>query len=210
MPHPAAAPAPVPVPAPSPLPAVAMAPTTVVPGAAPASAPAPASVPTATTVASPATPAPPAAAAPGFFPPYAVAPPGIGFGSGMSASASSSAKRKAPEPDAAAAAAASTARSAARARRRRRASQRDHGDEFAVMDIDVDPDWSGPPSAVASDRGAGNVGFAGTAGKNPSAQATGLTTLTADDFGSGPRMPMLPGTWDPDVAGETGGHGGPA
>jgi PPE-repeat protein len=71
------------------------------------------------------------------------------------------------------------------------------------MNIDVDPDWGGPPSepvasTVASDQGAGNLGFAGTVSKG-SAQAAGLATLSDDEFGGGPSMPMLPGTWDPEA-----------
>jgi len=137
----------------------------------------------------------------GFVPPYAVGPPGIGFGSGLSTSASSSAKRKAPEPDTAEAAAAAAARQEARARRRRRAKLREYGDEFMDMNLEVDPDWATPPgeelvaSTVASDRGAGTLGFAGTVSKD-STQAAGLTTLSGDEFGGGPRMPMLPNTWD--------------
>ncbi|OCB38616.1 hypothetical protein A5676_15290, partial [Mycobacterium malmoense] len=96
------------------------------------------------------------------------------------------------------AAAAAAARAGARARRRRRATQRDHGDEFADMNVDVDPDWGAPAdelSAAASDRGAARLGFAGTAHGKAAARATGLTAL-ADEFGSGPRLPMLPGGWD--------------
>jgi PPE-repeat protein len=177
------------------------------PAAVPTSAPAPAPTPTATTLPSSAPPpAPPAAGAPGFVPPYAVAPPGVGLGSRMSTSASSSAKRKAPEPDTAAAAAAAATRSAARARRRRRAAMRGYADEFMDMNVEVDPDWDGPPSeepvmsTVASDQGAGNLGFAGTARKETEAVAAGLTTLAGDEFGGGPKMPMVPGTWDPDGA----------
>lgn len=124
----------------------------------------------------------------------------------MSSSASSSAKRKAPEGDTAAAAAATAAREAARARRRQRARQRGHSDEFMDMNIDVDPDWDASPPAVASDRGAGNLGFAGTARKEAVAGAAGLTTLAGDEFSGGPRMPMLPGSWDPDKGDETGRH----
>ncbi len=157
----------------------------------------------ASTVAS-ATPAPPPApGAAGFGYPYAIAPPGIGFGSGMSASAS--AQRKAPQPDSAAAAAAAAAvRDQARARRRRRVTRRGYGDEFMDMNIDVDPDWGPPPgedpvtSTVASDRGAGHLGFAGTARREAVADAAGMTTLAGDDFGDGPTTPMVPGSWDPD------------
>jgi PPE-repeat protein len=165
------------------------------PAVAPA-APTPAPAPAPTTVTSVATPAPPAAAGPGFFPPYVVGPPRLGASSGMSASASSSAKRKAPEPDSAAAAAAAPARGASRAKRRQRARQRDYGDEFMDMNVDVSPDWGGPPAdGAASDRGAGALGFAGTARREGA--ATGLITLAGDEFGGGPAMPMMPTTWDP-------------
>jgi PPE-repeat protein len=166
--------------------------SSVAPGTAPA--PAPAHV-TSTVASSAAPPAPPAAVGAGFVPPYAVGPPGIGFDSGMSASAKSSARRKAPEPDSVAAATAAAARQEARARRRRRTILRDHGDEFADMNIDVEPDWDGP---LASDQGAGPLGFAGTVRKEAVEQAAGLTTLAGDEFGGGPTVPMMPGSWEPD------------
>ena len=53
-------------------------------------------------------------------------------------------------------------------------------------------------AAVASGNGAGKLGFAGTAHKDADLQAAGLTKLAGDEFGSGPRMPMVPGTWDHD------------
>jgi PPE-repeat protein len=79
------------------------------------------------------------------------------------------------------------------------------------MNVDVDPDWGAPPrdnEPLASDRGAGNLGFAGTARKESVAEAAGLTTLAGDEFGGGPKMPMVPGTWDPDGAreGSEGAH----
>jgi PPE-repeat protein len=204
LPQPAVVPALAPVAAArAVLPVAAMAPTTVAsavaPGTAPAPGPAPAHAPTASAVASS---APPAAGGVGFVPPYAAGPPGICFGSGLSASASSSAKRKAPQPDTAAATAA--AREQVRARRRRRAQQHGYGDEFIDMNVEVDPDWGAPPSGepaastVASDRDGGTLGFAGTATKD-SAQPAGLTMLSGDEFGGGPRMPMLPNTWDPEA-----------
>jgi PPE-repeat protein len=205
---PAVAPAPAPVAAaPQTLPAAAMAPTLAAPVAAPASAPAPAPAPAASTAVSSAPPSAPPASA-GVSYPYLVGPPGIGFDSGMSASASSSAKRKAPEPDTAAAAAA--AQEQTRARRRRRAGLRGHGDEFIEMNVEVDPDWGAPPeeqpaaATVASDQGGGPLGFAGTVRKQTAGQAMGLTTLPGDEFGDGPRMPMLPGTWQPNPSGESG------
>ncbi|MBS4728313.1 PPE family protein [Mycobacterium sp. SM1] len=198
--------------APAVLPAAALAPTLAAPLAAPAAAPIPTTAPAASTVASSAPPSPPpAAGGVGFAPPYMVGPPGIGLGSGMSASASSSAKRKAPQPDTAAAAAAAT-REQARARRRRRAKLRGYGDEFMDMNIEVDPDWGQPgeqpvAAAEASDQGAGPLGFAGTVHKQTAAEAAGLATLAGDEFGGGPRMPMLPNTWqneEPGLAEEGG------
>jgi PPE-repeat protein len=112
---------------------------------------------------------------------------------------------------AAAAAARVPSREEARARRRRRAKQRGHGDAFMDMNVDVDPDW-GPPqqepvtSTAASDTGAGPLGFAGTVHKDSVAEAVGLTTLASDEFGEGPRMPMVPGSWEHD--GPAGGEGG--
>jgi len=207
LPQAAVAPALPPVAAaPALLPVAAVAPTVAAPAPAPLTAQAPAptpSSPPAPPAAATPPPPPPAAAAAGFAPPYVVGP-GLGSSSTMSTSASGRAKKKAPEPDSAAAAAAASAREAARARRRRRAGLHGYGDEFMDMNVEVDPDWGAPPgggpvvSTVASDRGAGGLGFAGTAAKETSAQAAGLTTLAGDEFGGGPRMPMLPGTWDPD------------
>jgi PPE-repeat protein len=212
LPQPPVAPALAPVAAaPAVLPIAEMAPTAVASAPAPAAAsapspaPGPAPAPTASAVASSAPPpAPPAAGGVGFVPPYAVGPPGIDIGSGLRSTASASAKRKAREPDTSAAVSAAAAREHARARRRQRAKQRGYGDEFMDMNVEVDPDWGAPrgdepvASTVASDRDGGPLGFAGTASKD-SAQPAGLTTLSGDAFGEGPRMPMLPNTWDPDA-----------
>jgi PPE-repeat protein len=76
------------------------------------------------------------------------------------------------------------------------------------MNVKVDPAWDTPTgdhpiaSTATSDHGAGPLGFAGTVRKGAVAQATGLTTLADDEFGGGPKMPMLPGTWNADQAGE--------
>jgi PPE-repeat protein len=139
----------------------------------------------------PAPPPPAAAAGPITFPPYLLGPPGIGFGSGMKTSAGSAAKKKGSEPDGAELAAASAARQAARARRRRRAQHQDHSDEFMDMNVELDPDWT----AAVSDSGAGRLGFAGTAGRAAVGAAAGLTTLVGDEFGGGPRVPMVPASW---------------
>ena len=70
------------------------------------------------------------------------------------------------------------------------------------MDVDVDPDW-GPPkeeepaaATAASDSGAGALGLTRRARERSGTAAAGLTTLPGDEFGDGPRIPMLPGTWD--------------
>jgi PPE-repeat protein len=177
------------------LPAAVSSPAVVTASAvAPTSAPAPTPAPTVSTVAS-SVPAPPAAGpGPGFVPPYAVGPPGIGVGSGLSAQAkthepTSRGAAKAPEIAAAAAVA------GARRRRRRRAVMHGHGDEYMDMNVEVAPDWGA--STAASNHGSGPLGFSGTASKRGE-PATGLATLADDGFGSGPTMPMLPGTWSPD------------
>jgi PPE-repeat protein len=41
------------------------------------------------------------------------------------------------------------------------------------------------------------MGFAGTARNEARIPAAGLTTLTGDEFGDGPVIPMVPGTWEP-------------
>ena len=175
--------------------------STVAPAAAPASAPAPPAsppAPAATATAGP-PPALPSAGAP-FVPPYAVGPPGIGFDSGMSAGAASRAQRKAPEPDSAAAVAGAAVRNQREARRRRRAMLRDHGDEFADMNVEVNPDWDAPPNGqpMASSQGAAPLGRTGSV-RNEAARAAGLATLASDGFGGGPTVPMLPGSVEPDA-----------
>jgi PPE-repeat protein len=168
-------------------------------GTAPGTTTAPTSPSTASAVTTSAATPSPAGGGTGFVPPYAVGPPGIGVGSGMRTSASSGAKKKGSEPEAAAAAG-TAAPKAARARRRRRAGLRGYGDEFMAMNVNVDPDW-GPPESASSDHGAGPLGFAGTVRKETVA-AAGLTTLAGDEFGGGPTMPMMPGSWNSDQAGE--------
>ena len=121
---------------------------------------------------------------------------------------SSGAQRKAPEPDsAAAAAAAASAREKQRARRRRRAAMNDHiAATYEFMDLDpdrgADADLADQAvtSAVASGQGAGALGFAGTVHRD-AAEAAGLATLAGDEFGGGPSVPMVPGTWEHDQMG---------
>jgi PPE-repeat protein len=102
----------------------------------------------------------------------------------------------------AAAAVGAMSRETARARRRRRAQLRDGGNEFADMEGDLSR--SAAPeadeaSAVASDQGAGRLGFAGTTRKDTVGAAAGLAKLSGNGFGGGPTMPMVPATWDPEA-----------
>ncbi|MGB6205371.1 PPE family protein [Mycobacterium sp.] len=193
--------------APDVLPVAGTAPIAVTSGGGPVTAglaPATASAPAASAVTTAAGSAPPPALPPaggtGFVPPYVIGPPPIGFNSGMSSSASAAAKKKAPDPDIATATAAAAARAQRQARRRRRTIMLDHGDEFADMNIDVDPDWGEPADnqPLASDNGAGPLGFAGTVRGEAVAQAAGLATLAGDEFGGGPTVPMMPGSWESD------------
>lgn len=199
QPAPAPAPAAVPAPtAPAPsAPAGSGAPVVVnaAPAAAPAASTAPTSAPSPAPASVPATaaPPPPPAGIEGAAFPYLVGGPGIGSGSGMG----SGAQRKASEPDPATAAApaAVSASERQRARRRRRAAMKDHYRGYEFMDPEQDaaptPD---PAPSVASDRGAGVLGFAGRA-RADSADAVGLTTMAGDEFGDVPSSPMLPGNW---------------
>jgi PPE-repeat protein len=190
-------------------PVTGMAPAGVTPAASAAGtpAPAPAGPPAA---ASPA-PAPPS---PGAPPPTAPPAPSIGGESfaylvgGIPAATKSSTRARPKTPAPAADLAASAAGTAAAAaqhktrRRRRRVTQRGHGDEYADMDIAVAPDWADPPpgepptaSAVA-DRGAGALGFTGTASTGAVASASGMTRLADDELSGSPATPMMPASWE--------------
>ena len=161
---------------------------------------APAPSPTSASAAAPASPPPPGAPPPAtagspFAPPYIVGGPTIGSWMSTQAKTQEPTSRGASKaPEAAAAAVAAAAQDRTRKRRRRRAEIHDHADEFADMNIDVDPDWS---TSTASEQGAGPLGFAGTVSKGGE-HATGLATLSDDGFGTGPSMPMLPTTWTPE------------
>ncbi len=122
-------------------------------------------------------------------------------------------ENKAPAESIATAAAVGVAgRAKARTRRRRKAELHDHADEFADMNVDVDPDWGAQHdqelvlAAVASGTGSGSLGFADTVGKDSSAEASGFATLSSNGFGDGPRIPMVPRTWKPNSSPGAGGH----
>ncbi|WP_297847946.1 PPE family protein [Mycobacterium sp.] len=183
---------------PSMLPAVALAPTVATPAGAPA--PTVADGPGA-----PAAPAPAAAAANFAYLIAVGGDPDTGVGPTLGGRGGA----KAPAATIPAAGAAAASRAESRARRRRRAALHDYGDEFLDMDSDfgVSPDYGDEEelaAAVASAQGAGPLGFAGTKQRQKAFQAAGLTKLADDDFGGGPRMPMVPGTWEHDAANGTG------
>jgi PPE-repeat protein len=136
----------------------------------------------------------------------------VGFGGGPGTESGPTlgprGRLKAPAATIPAAGAAVPIRAEARARRRRRAAMREYGDEFLDMDSDigVPPEYE-LASAVASGSGAGRLGFAGTAPSDAAVAAAGLTKLANDEFGGGPRVPMVPGTWDQEGPGESGRGG---
>ncbi|AGZ51426.1 PPE domain-containing protein [Mycobacterium kansasii] len=173
-------------------PAVGVASSVTAPVAAPAASAA-ASAGTA-----PAAPAAPAAVtyAVGGFDPDEGFPPALTHNSGA----------KVPSVGVPAPAAAVSAREQRRARRRRKTTepQRQYADEFMDMDGDAGndlredlPEDVEDLRAAASSRGAGAIGFGGTAAKG-NADAAGLVTLPAHSFDDGPASPMLPATWDAD------------
>lgn len=202
--------APAPQPESAPAPAASRSDPQVFPVAGiPAGAPAaPAPAPVGSSAAAPAAPAPAATAAAPLVP-YAVRGPDPG--EGFTPTVRDSTSAKAPAGDIPAAAAAAAAASAAARRKRRRgkiAEVKGRGYADAYLDYEDDPDE--PPAEAprvvgASTRGAGPLGFTGTAPGAAGAAATGLTTLSPDAFGSGPVSPMLPGDWNPD--GEPGTSG---
>jgi PPE-repeat protein len=77
--------------------------------------------------------------------------------------------------------------------RRRRTTVERLGRGHEYMELEPEP------TVYPSTQGAGPLGFSGTATKVSAGAATGLATLAADDFGSSPRMPMMPSTWGNDA-----------
>jgi PPE-repeat protein len=102
-------------------------------------------------------------------------------------SVSAGVRRSVAEPDAAAASAGAATEERAR-RRRRRTGLVDRGHRHEYLD-----------PAAASEKGAGALGFAGTARDAGAEPAAGLTTLAGDSLGGGPAMPMMPSTWSVDA-----------
>jgi PPE-repeat protein len=76
----------------------------------------------------------------------------------------------------------------------------DHHRGYRYEFIDLDASGSAAPdlalAVAASGHNAGPMGFAGTTSRGAGIPATGLTTLEAEEFGDGPVVPMVPGTWE--------------
>ncbi|OBK23797.1 hypothetical protein A5634_05020 [Mycobacterium asiaticum] len=132
----------------------------------------------------------PAAAAPAV--PYAVA--GLDPGEGFTPTFREGTGAKAPAEGIPAAAAGVSAREKRRSRRRRAATMPEHQYADEYLDYEADPEQNDEPLVAASTRGAGAMGFGGTAVKRD-VDAAGLLTLSADDVSGGPVIPMLPTTW---------------
>lgn len=171
-----------------------------VPGAGSPAAGPPASVPGG------ASPPAPAAAAPaaGFAFPYMIGfggGPGVGFDSNNRTGTGTGSKAQSPASDSAAEE--SAARRASRSRRRRRTQVRDHGNQFADMNVEVDAEWESTTGdgPIASRGSAGALGFGGSVVK-PGVQEVGLATLVRDSFDGVPIEPLLPASWtDPSTGG---------
>jgi PPE-repeat protein len=185
-------------------PVLALPPSVPTPTSSPTPAPAEAAVPAVTPAAPPPSPTPPTLNGPGMsMPMNATMPAGMenfayllgDLSAVTGAAAAGRARRKAAEPDGAAAAAATATpieRDKAHRRKRARVQMLGRGHEY--MDLEDEGELVGV--VAASDTGAGPQGFAGTARRADAGRAAGLTTLADDAFGGGPRMPMIPGTWD--------------
>jgi PPE-repeat protein len=182
-------------------PAVAALPGSAAPASVAAGA-APTSTPTSAPAApAPSTPTPMPAGTETSL--YAVPGGGAGFGHG--ATSRYSATAKASDSVGASAAAAATAaainkrRSQARKRRGGTAKDRGYRYEFLTADGVAAPPPEQAVNTSASESGAGNLGFTGTAVKSTVAGPAGLTTLADDAFGDGTTIPMVPGSWQPEV-----------
>jgi PPE-repeat protein len=186
-------------------PGAAAAPTFAAPVAIPAALPTTVPAPgTVAAAAPPAVPAGPSSGTASFVPPYAVGPPDVGFGSRLRVSA----RTNASQSDSVAAVAAPSTRERAQARRRRRAKHRQLGRGYQYLELGPDIDAASPglpdvAEVAVPEPGAGAAGFSATAGKAGVIRAAGLTTMPRDTFSADPTMPMVPGTWHPDPAGQT-------
>lgn len=137
----------------------------------------------------------PAAGAPGFA--YLLAGPDLGPGPVLGPQLRGKATVGAAAASiSAAAAAAASGKSKARRRRRDGLKERGHRNEYMTLEDTPDVPSEELVDVTASTASAGPLGFTGTATKSRSSGAVGLTTLAADAFGNGLRVPMTPATWE--------------
>jgi hypothetical protein len=126
------------------------------------------------------------AGAHGFIAQYLVAASRAGSQSRARAAAHSPAAQTAAAPASVAAPAADRTPG----RRRKSDATKDVGRGYRYEYLDASP--------VASGRGAGPLGFAGTRDHPAARPAIGLTALPGDAFGGGPTLPLLPGSGQTD------------
>ncbi|WP_409434335.1 PPE domain-containing protein [Mycobacterium sp. SMC-14] len=156
----------------------------------PAAAP-PASVPGGASPPAPPAPAP----APAFAFPYVTGfggGPGVGFDSNNRTGSGTGSQAKSPASDSAVEE--SAARRASRSRRRRRTQLREHGEQYADMNVEVDAEWTPGGGPIASQGSSGGLGFGGNVVKHGVREA-GLATLAGDSFSGVPIEPLLPASW---------------
>ena len=180
-----------PMPVPPLPPAFALAPPSPPPVPVSGAAPALAYAPAVTAAAAPAAPpppptpsAPPLATMQGYL--YMV---GVLSATARRAANAAARAQETPQLDPAEIAAAAAAPKKTPGGRRRRSTLERLGRGYEYIDLDDEP------TVYPSTQGTGPLGFSGTATKVSAGAATGLTTLAEDDFGSAPRMPMMPSTW---------------
>lgn len=150
----------------------------------------------------PSTPAPATspAPAPGAGISYAIpglVPPAVSFGPKSTEKSSESAVDTVEAPAVASAAVAAQVRRRARAKNKARVGGRRHEylEETSGMDATAD---AAVPEHSATSRGAGPLGFAGTAPAVASTQAAVTVRFSSDDTRQ--VIPMLPSTWETDGA----------
>lgn len=100
-----------------------------------------------------------------------------------------------PAPDTVAAPAAAARRQQVRRHRRPRPGLIDPGRRYEYLDHGSDAESA---YATASDRGAGQMGFAGTAPGSGTAPV-GLTTVAGASLDDSPSLPLLPSSWSPET-----------
>jgi hypothetical protein len=114
----------------------------------------------------------------------------------------SRAGQKSLAPETVAAPAAAARREQVRRRRRPRPGLIDPGRRYEYLDQGSDAESA---HATASDRGAGQMGFAGTAPESGAAPV-GLITVAGASLDDSPSLPLLPSSWSPETEEGTSGQ----